>query len=75
MNKQEIIETIKMSFGIDEEFFIDKTPINLFYTYRILDNFFNHTEITSILKFIEYNEKKRIENNDITTYKSFEDLS
>lgn len=72
--KDELLEMVQMSFGIDEEKLIDKNSNQLYCIFRNLDNYFCNNEFTSLLKFIELNEKKCIENSDLTTYKTFEDV-
>jgi hypothetical protein len=60
--------------------FIEKTQleqygdIQLMLIYRFIDGFFNFEDLQKYRKFCEYNERNLIEENDLTKYKSFEQL-
>ena len=42
--------------------------------YKFIDGFFNKEDLQKFRKFCEYNERNLIEENDLTKYKSFEQL-
>ena len=45
----------------------------MFY-YNYLNNFYNKEDINTFQKFCEFNERKLIENTDLTTYSTFDDV-
>jgi hypothetical protein len=42
--------------------------------FRFLDGFFNYEDLKNYRKFCEYNERGLISQNDLSTYKSFDDI-
>lgn len=48
--------------------------IQILLVYRFIDAFFNTKDLIDFRKFCEYNERNLIEHNDLTRYKSFEDI-
>ena len=42
--------------------------------YKFLDSFFNVSDLNNFRKFCEYNERGLIEQNDLSRYKTFEDV-
>lgn len=61
--------------------FIDMNQINefseiqLMLTWRFIDSFFSYSDLNDWRKFCEYNERGLISQNDLTKYKSFEEIS
>jgi hypothetical protein len=49
-------------------------PIQILLLFRFLDGFFNYEDLKNFKKFCEYNERGLIAQNDLSTYKSFDDL-
>jgi hypothetical protein len=49
-------------------------PIQILLLYRFLDGFFNYDDLRNFRKFCEYNERGLVAQNDLSTYKSFDDL-
>jgi hypothetical protein len=49
-------------------------PIQILLAYRFLDGFFNYEDLKNFRRFCEYNERGLINQNDLSTYKSFDDL-
>lgn len=50
------------------------SDIQLLLIYRFIDSFFNVSDLQSYRKFCEYNERGLITQNDLTKYKSFEEI-
>ena len=50
------------------------SDIQLLLVYRFLDSFFNVQDLQTYRKFCEYNERGLIIQNDLTKYKSFEEI-
>ena len=50
------------------------SDIQLLLIYRFLDSFFNVQDLQTYRKFCEYNERGLITQNDLTKYKSFEEI-
>jgi len=65
---------------IDKFPFIEKSKLDLMsdiqmmLLYKFIDGFFNMEDLQKYRKFCEYNERNLIEQNDLTTYKSFEQM-
>ena len=67
-------------------FLIDKFPfmstetlnsmgdIQIMLLYKFIDGFFNVEDLQKYRKFCEYNERNLIEQNDLSTYKSFDQM-
>ena len=50
------------------------SDIQMMMIYKFIDGFFNMEDLNKFRKFCEYNERNLIEQNDLTTYKSFDQL-
>lgn len=50
------------------------SDIQLMLTYRFLDSFFNFDDLVSFKKFCDYNERGLISQNDLSGYKTFDDI-
>ena len=48
--------------------------IQLMLIYRFIDGFFNFEDLVKFRKFCEFNERNLIEDNDLTRFKSFEQM-
>ena len=48
--------------------------IQIMLIYKFIDGFFNFEDLQKYRKFCEYNERNLIEENDLTKYKSFEQM-
>ena len=65
---------------IDKFPFIEKSKLDLMsdvqlmLMYKFIDGFFNFEDLQKYRKFCEYNERNLIEENDLTKYKSFEQM-
>lgn len=60
--------------------FIDKNdlkkfnPIQLLLMYKFTETYFHTEDLLNFKKFCDYNERNLIDQNDLSTYKSFEDI-
>jgi len=65
---------------IDKFPFIEKSKLDLMsdiqmmLLYKFIDGFFNMEDLQKYRKFCEYNERNLIEENDLTKYKSFDQM-
>lgn len=65
---------------VDKFSFIEKSKLDLMsdiqimLLYKFIDGFFNMEDLQKYRKFCEYNERNLIEENDLTKYKSFEQM-
>lgn len=50
------------------------SDIQLMLLYKFIDGFFNFEDLQKYRKFCEYNERNLIEENDLTTYKTFDQM-
>jgi hypothetical protein len=50
------------------------SDIQILLVYKFLDTFFNEQDLLTFRKFCEYNERGLITQNDLTKYKSFEEI-
>jgi hypothetical protein len=50
------------------------SDVQLMLMYKFIDGFFNLEDLQKYRKFCEYNERNLIEENDLTKYKSFEQM-
>ena len=72
---EEVKSVLVKNFEFIERKDLDKfNDIQLLLLYRFIDSFFNVSDLISFRKFCEYNERGLIEQNDLTKYKSFEEL-
>jgi len=78
-NLKEHTKEIKLVLN-DKFPFIEKSKLDLMsdiqimLLYKFIDGFFNMEDLQKYRKFCEYNERNLIEQNDLTTYKSFEQM-
>ena len=74
-HSKEIVENLTSNFDfISKEDFADFNPIQILLIYKFLDSFFNVSDLNNFRKFCEYNERGLIEQNDLSRYKTFEDV-
>ena len=78
-NLKEHTKEIKLVL-IDKFPFIEKSKLDLMsdiqmmLLYKFIDGFFNMEDLQKYRKFCEYNERNLIEENDLTKYKSFDQM-
>lgn len=70
----EIKAYLQKTFGTDEKTLNEIPPFHLMFYYRFIDAMFAADDLEVYRKFIDYNERKLIENNDIAKYTSFDDV-
>ena len=71
----EIISHITNTFDfIDKEDLKKFNPIQLLLMYKFTETYFNTEDLHNFKKFCDYNERNLVEQNDLSTYKSFEDI-
>jgi hypothetical protein len=71
----EIVDYITKQYDfVDKEDLKKFNPIQLLLMYKFVDTYFNSEDLQNYRKFCEYNERNLIEQNDLSTYKSFEDI-
>lgn len=72
---EEVKSVLMKNFNFIEKSDLDKfNDIQLLLIYRFVDSFFNVSDLVSFRKFCEYNERGLIEQNDLSKYRSFEEL-
>lgn len=71
----EIISHLADTFDfIDKEDLKKFNPIQLLLMYKFTETYFNTEDLHNFKKFCDYNERNLVEQNDLSTYKSFEDI-
>jgi hypothetical protein len=72
---KDIKNTLKNEFTfIGDEQLNKFGDIQLMLLYRFIDSFFNVQDLVNFKKFCDYNERNLIEQNDLSKYKSYEDI-
>ena len=72
---KEIKEEIRKEYPFIDKSEIDEMPdLTVVYFYRFIDNMFNKKDLIDFRKFCEYNERGIIKQNDLSTYKSFDEV-
>jgi len=69
-----IKDNLRSNYYISEVKIKDKSSIELMMINYFLDTFINKTNYDLFYDFISYNERKLIENNDLSKYSSFDDV-
>ena len=71
----EIISHMTNTFEfMDKEDLKKFNAIQLLLVYKFTDTYFNTEDLLNFRKFCEYNERNLIDQNDLSTYKSFEEV-
>jgi hypothetical protein len=70
----EILQMLKDEYGFDYGEIKDIDYFEALFYLRFFGEYIGKDRFNTIKKFIDYNEKKIISKNDLTTYKSFEEL-
>lgn len=72
---EEIIDYIAKEYDfVDKEDLKKFGPIQLLLMFKFVDTYFNNDDLHNYRKFCEYNERNLIEQNDLSKYRSFEDI-
>lgn len=74
-HRKEIVSYFKNSYNVDINDVEKFNGIQLLLVYKFVESFFNSNDLEMIRKFCEYNERNLISQNDLTQYKSFEDIA
>ena len=61
-------------FDFDIEYLKSKTNFQILNLHKVLTEYIGYNNFKNVKKFIELNERKLITNNDLTTYKTFNEL-
>jgi hypothetical protein len=69
-----MINELVMEYGQDRENLTSKSYEELTNIFRVLGDYFGYHDFKTIQKFIELNERNLIKENDLSKFKSFEDL-
>jgi hypothetical protein len=71
---EDLINQMHHEFGFDVESLKGLTFIELSNTLNVLTTLFGYYNFKLMKEFVSLNEKKLIENNDLTSYKTFDEL-
>jgi hypothetical protein len=72
---EEIVDYMVKNFNfIDREDFKKFNPMQMLLMYKFVDTYFNADDLQNYRKFCEFNERNLIEQNDLSKYKTFEDI-
>lgn len=71
---RDVIEELKNGFGFDVEYLNSLNYLELSSIMHLISDYFGYNNFRLLKEFISLNEKKLIENNDLTTYKTFDEL-
>ena len=71
---EDLINQMHHEFGFDVESLKGLTFIELSNTLNVLTTLFGYNNFKLMKEFVTLNEKKLIENNDLTSYKTFDEL-
>jgi len=71
---RDAIEELKNGFGFDVEYLNSLNYLELSSIMHLISDYFGYNNFRLLKDFINLNEKKLIENNDLTTYKTFDEL-
>ena len=74
MYVNEVRENLKREFGITDDHFKGMTPFQIFSSYRFLEQSFNFSDLKTFQKFCDYNERGLIRDNDLSNFKTFDDV-
>ena len=72
--RRDLIEELKHELGFDVEYLNTLNYMEILNIMHLISNYFGYNNYRLLKEFINLNEKKLIENNDLTTYKTFEEL-
>ena len=75
-HKEDIIRELNQGYGceFDVESLNSLSTLELSNLIHLISTYFGHSNFKLMKEFITLNEKKLIENNDLTTYKTFDEL-
>jgi len=71
---EEIINELTREYGFKKEDLKLKSNQEILNIFKVISDYFGYNNFSVIKKFIELNERKLIVNNDLTSYKTFDEL-
>jgi hypothetical protein len=71
---EEIINELTREYGFKKEDLKLKSNQEILNIFKVISDYFGYNNFNVIKKFIELNERKLIVNNDLTSYKTFDEL-
>jgi hypothetical protein len=72
---KEVKEVLHKEFPFLEKNTLDSfSDFQLIFTYNFIHTFYNFEDIRSLRKFFEYNERGLVEQNDLSKYKTFDEM-
>lgn len=71
----EIKKKLFIEFNIPKESWDSYGNLQMVFFFKLLESMFNFSDIQSFQKFCEYNERSLIKQNDLTKYKSFDEIT
>lgn len=72
--EENIIAELIHEYEVDEEFLKGKSSYEIRSIFKLIAEFYGYSNFITINKFIKLNERNLIEQNDLSRFKSFEDL-
>ena len=69
-----LIDELSREYGFKPEELKLKSNQDILNIYKVIADYFGYSNFNVIKKFIELNERKLIVNNDLTSYKTFDEL-
>lgn len=73
-HKKDMIYELNESYGFDLNKLISMSYVEIYNLNTIISDFIGVSNYQSFMKFVSFNEKKMIQNTDLTSYKSFDEL-
>jgi hypothetical protein len=71
---EEIVNELTREYGFKKEDLKLKSNQEILNIFKVINDYFGYNNFNVIKKFIELNERKLILNNDLTSYKTFDEL-
>jgi hypothetical protein len=71
---EEIVNELTREYGFKKEDLKLKSNQEILNIFKVISDYFGYNNFNVIKKFIELNERKLIVNNDLTSYKTFDEL-
>jgi hypothetical protein len=71
---EEIVNELTREYGFKKEDLKLKSNQEILNIFKVINDYFGYNNFNVIKKFIELNERKLIVNNDLTSYKTFDEL-
>jgi hypothetical protein len=72
---QEIKQHFNTKYGVPKEYFNEMTNLHIIFFYKFLETTFNNDDLETFHKFCKFNEKGLVAENDLSKYKSFEQVT